>query len=266
MERERAGAEALGSFAVVLVPTFGSPSRLWTLHLIQEPVGRLPPSFKDPFGESHRMNRRNLGLSLLLLVAPALSAATILDSTPGLTTSLGPATVAITPHPSWQPSHPVNPGDPSDTSAVWISYQLSGYGDPQFQSYQGTTPVVSIFKTFDSGAGQMNLMVWADDTADVYLDGSLLKAAVFTQSTCSGQVIGCLPEHAGVFNLPIAAGSHELKFNLYQVGTGTDSYSNPMGLLFTGTAPVAPEVPEPASFALMGAGLVAIGVIVRRKS
>lgn len=205
------------------------------------------------------------GLVLCLIIAgvPALHASTILNSTPGLTTSLGPVTVAITPHPAWQPNNPVNPGDPTDTSAVWISYKLSGYGDPEFQPFNGTVPVVSVFKNFASGAGDFFLNVWADDTADVYLDGNLLKGAVFTQSTCSGQVIGCLSQHGGNFNFQIGAGQHQLTFNMYQVGTGGDTLSNPMGLLFTGTAPA---VPEPSTVVLMGAGLLAVGITARRKA
>jgi len=105
------------------------------------------------------------------------------------------------------------------------------------------------------------LNVWADDTADVKLDGNYLAHSVFTQSICSGQAIGCLPEDVGQFMIPLSAGEHTLEFVLYQVGTGTNTTSNPFGLLFTGTAPA--PTPEPAAFGLMGVGLLAFFSIRR---
>lgn len=210
------------------------------------------------------LKRLSLALAAAIAAFPTAHAGTIhLNSAPGLATSLGPTTVAITPHSLWQVNNPVNPGDPSDSSAVWISYMLSGFNGSQFQPHMGTTPVVSIFKNFTSSAGQLFLNVWADDTADVYLDGNLLMGAVFTQSICSGQPIGCRPEDAGVFNVPITAGSHTLQFNLYQVGTGTNTNSNPFGLIFTGTAPA--PVPEPSTTGLLGLGLAGVIAWTRRK-
>lgn len=214
----------------------------------------------------------NVRLNLMLAVVVAglscqtyaSAAAVLLNSTAGLPADVTyngigmTATVTVNAHPSWQPNNPVNPGDPADSSAVWISYAKTGYFDSQFQPYQGTTPVFSVTKGFVSGAGMLNLHVWADDTADVYLDGSLLKSAVFTQSTCSGQPIGCLPADAGIFSTGLSAGSHELKFVVYQVGTTTDSATNPMGLLFTGAAPTPAAVPEPSSLALLGGGILTL--------
>ena len=106
--------------------------------------------------------------------------------------------------------------------------------------------------------------MWADDTADVLLDGSYLIHAVFTQSTCSGQAIGCRPQDVGKIVTPLSAGSHTLEFVLYQVGKGTDTTTNPFGLLYSGTAPAAP-VPEPASCLLFGTVMCCLGWIQRRR-
>ncbi len=209
-----------------------------------------------------------------LLISSGLASASIIHlvSIPGLETGFSDkVTVAITPEPSaWQHNHPVNPGDPAETSAVWISYDLTGYGDAVFVPYGGQTPVGSIFQSFISGAGTMYLNVWADDTAGVFLDGVSLKAPVFSQSICSGAPIGCRPQDAGVIVTELTAGSHTLQFDLYQTGTGTTTNANPTGLLFTGTAPGADEpietAPEPVSFLLLGSGLIATGVFARRRN
>jgi hypothetical protein len=188
-----------------------------------------------------------------------------LDSRAGLATNLpGIETVTVTPDPLWQPNDPQNPGDSNDSSAVWISDAESGYGDSQFQPYEGTTPVVTVLENFQSGQGLLQLNVWADDTADVILDGNYLAHAVFTQSICSGQPIGCRPQDDGQFNVPLTAGNHELEFVMYQVGTGTDTTSNPFGLLFTGTAPAA-AVPEPAQALPLGCVSIGLALAFRRK-
>jgi len=203
------------------------------------------------------------------------SAATILiDSHQGLFTSFaGVETVAITPHPAWEPNHPTNPGDASDSAAVWISFADTGFGGTHFQPSEGTTPVVTVFDTFQSGAGMLSLYVWADDTAKVLLDGNLLMPAVFTQGVCSNQAIGCRPEDKGNISAALSEGQHTLSFVLYQVGSGNNTSSNPFGLLFTGTAPLPiPEseesgsaVPEPATWGLLTCGLAGFIWLRRRR-
>lgn len=185
-----------------------------------------------------------------------------LDSRPGLANTLTAGTVAIALHPAWQLNHPVNPGNAGDISAVWISYALTGYVDPVFSPELGTTPVVSIFQDFTSGAGSLLLRVWADDTAEVLLDGVSLIAPKFTQSTCSGQPIGCMPDDAGLLSSGLTAGAHQLEFKLFQVGSGTDTKGNPFGLLYTGTA-TAPA-PEPGSLELTGSVLLAVVMMKKR--
>lgn len=212
-------------------------------------------------------NYRFLLICPLLFTCSYASASIIhINSQAGLSVFVPPGfsttTVAVTPHPLWQPNHPTNPGDPADHSAVWIAHQSSGYGDSQFQPYMGSNPVAKIFFNFVSGAGNLILKVWADDTADVYLDGNPLVTGNFTQNICANGSLGCEPNEFVLLNVPLAAGSHTLQFNLYQVGITTDSFTNPTGILFTGTAPA--HAPEPASLALSGLALVAGAHWLRR--
>jgi hypothetical protein len=218
-------------------------------------------------------NRSLFIVSILSLCAAAQAGTIELNSQAGLANSLTPETVAITPHSLWQTNNPVNPMNSEDTSAVWISYAPTGYNDSSFQSYSSTSPVVSIFHDFTSGPGYLRLNVWADDTAEVLLDGNQIYAPIFTQSTCSGQPIGCLPEDMGSIYAQFSGGSHRLEFRLFQVGTGGDSGSNPFGLLYTGGAfsefqSQVSQTPEPATWILGGSCLLAGAIIqhLRRRS
>jgi hypothetical protein len=221
------------------------------------------------------MNSPTLILSAMAWCGMASAATISIDSRQGLFTSFaGVETVAITPHSAWEPNYPTNPGDASDRAAVWISFADTGFGGTHFQPSAGTAPVVTIFDTFHSGAGMLSLYVWADDTAAVLLDGNLLMPAVFTQGVCSGQAIGCRPQDKGSISAALSEGQHTLSFVLYQVGTGTDTSSNPFGLLFTGTAPgPIPDsevsgsgAPEPATWGLLAGGVAGLIWLRRQKT
>lgn len=215
-------------------------------------------------------------LGLCVLLTPSLVRADILlDSVKGLTACVLPdtfactaapvTTVPITRDPAWQPNGPVNPSDPTDTLAYWISYTNSGYGDGTFVPSNLTGPVYRILDTFTLlTAGQLKLNVWADDSVSVFLDDVLLPpAGVTTQNPpCSGQVIACTPSLGGSFVEALGSGSHTLRFDVFQTGPGGTTLSNPTGLLFTGDAGAVPDGGTTVS--LLGLALAVGGLLSRR--
>src|SRR5215467_950163 len=126
--------------------------------------------------------------SMLATAAATISATTItLDSTSGLNVYVygsqnWTTTVTIAPHPSWMANDPTNPGDPTDNSAVWISYADTGYQGSYYQVHTGTSPAMRVSQTFTSGAGLLTLKFWAEDTATVMLDGAVVMQGSFTDA------------------------------------------------------------------------------------
>ena len=211
--------------------------------------------------------RRFACLFGFLAAAATVTATTItLDSQSGMNvyvyaTQNWTNTVAIAAHPVWMTNNPANPGDPTDHSAVWISYADTGYQGSNFQPYEGAAPVMRISQTFSSGVGLFMLQVWADDAALVMLDGNILLNAAITPEQRQGQFGGFKPSNFDLISTPIADGTHTLTIDAFQVGTALNTTVNPFGVLFTGVYPEDPPPisnnPEPASLALIGTGLVA---------
>src|ERR1035438_6053372 len=80
------------------------------------------------------MNSPAIILSVMACCGVASAATILIDSQQGLFTSFaGVETVAIAPHSAWEPNHPTNPGDASDSAAVWISFADTGFGGTYFQ-------------------------------------------------------------------------------------------------------------------------------------
>ena len=174
-------------------------------------------------------------------------------------------TQTVTPHPAWQNQAAAPYG------GAWVSYADTGVGGSVLAPRNGsaTNPdgkqaMFSVTESF-SGAGALDFWVWADDTVDLYLDGVLLIAANFTDATCANGPVGCEPSEYYRINTVLGAGDHEIEIVTYQFGTGTDTNSNPFGLLYSGQFTPA-EVPEPATRALFGAGLLGLGVARRRRA
>ncbi len=217
-------------------------------------------------------------LILILAAAFPLMGSTIvtnLDSAPGLENDRnGVGTVAVSVHPDWEPNHPPSLSVPGESaSAVWVSYALTGYDDPVYESATGA--VVTVYQPFQVSFGQVGtlvLEVWVDNRVRVVLDGEELADNNPNFLTASFQ-----PEQVGLYReAGIVAGGHILEFRYWQEVGVPNTHDNPFGLLYTGTVtgkdrrgsdgtPLPGETPEPMTVLFVGCGLFGVGLVVRWK-
>jgi hypothetical protein len=184
----------------------------------------------------------------------------------------------ITRHDAWQ----TQPAD----GALWISYKNTGIGAgatlAPTTAHTVPNPVpylMLITESFvtDIDGALLDLTTWADDTAELWIDGVKVMDANFTQGTCAVGVIGCQPGE-GFFleDHPLgAAGQHTIEWYVFQVGVGTNPQDNPFGLLYSGstyeggtpdpTCEACTPVPEPATLFLVGTGMAAAGAVAWRR-
>jgi hypothetical protein len=142
-------------------------------------------------------------------------------------------------------------------------------------------PTAVFYKTFTlpDAFNTGTIMVWADDTARVWLDtgtvntgdGSggmmLIEANPNAGGNCANAPIGCLPGMDAVFTfggsgLTVGAGTYTLVIDAYQLAGGS-----PFGVMYAGSIDSEPSssTPEPASYLLLGLGLAGIAILVPRR-
>jgi hypothetical protein len=202
---------------------------------------------------------------------------TIVDGT-GLNPTIGTQTNTLngpgTPGPGTDPTYNINRGV-VDYNGVW-GEEFSGAN--WVSRFQTATPggaltnsdYVDFYHTFTLvGTVNVNpiLRVWADDTADVYVNG--LSQFVSTQvsgSQCNNGEIGCTDANARNIEIDKAIfvnGTNELRVRVYQ----NDGFG--FGLMYTTLAQIQTtsvgEIPEPSSYALISLGLGGLLIAFKRR-
>jgi hypothetical protein len=159
--------------------------------------------------------------------------------------------VAITPNPVWTAN---NPGG---STAVWVSYAQTGEGGIVAPNAPNlATPTATYTFSIATGFQSLSLLMWADDTLGVRLDGVSLVLPNATQgANCAAVGVTCTGPGTAL-NIPLGGLAHTLQFDAFQINADTH------GLMYAGDLQ---PVPEPASLLLVGSALAAVGFVSRRR-
>lgn len=199
---------------------------------------------------------------LLIPVLAAVANASVITLDSSATTTYndsGMPTINIDPHPAWAPAL---------TGSNWVSVLPTG--DPRDCGYvvvpDGFTVDFSQNFYLNGTATGATLSVMADDTTSVILNGKLIYGAADPKAgfpTCSSAPIGCLNSTMKTFNFAdlqssLRSGENTITFGVVQ------KHGASYGLDYAGSV-TSSTVPEPASMLLIGAGLVGVAVLQRRR-
>jgi hypothetical protein len=156
-------------------------------------------------------------------------------------------------------------GTIANSNAGWVG--ISASASP---SSAGTSPALGFYQfstTFNAAGGAYtgDLSIMADDTAEIFLNGVLIRGftSLGSDSYCSDTGINCRT----ATDIPLSAitlsGTNTLTFVVEQAGIVANG--DPSGITFQ--AAIRSIAPEPNSLVLFGTGLLgATGLYLRRRA
>jgi hypothetical protein len=160
----------------------------------------------------------------------------------------------------------------SPTLSSWVGINANAApGGPNVP--YGYYTFATTFTSVSGGLYTGSLDVQADDTLEVFLNGSLTPLINFgafappaNDITCASSIPNCTGQDTINLNLNLVAGAtNTLYFVVEQAGSQTSPNIDPSGLDFSGSLTAA-AAPEPDSLVLLGTGLLsAAGMLIRKR-